>query len=68
MGWEFKGTKTRGYAMTGKGTPLKTSVVLSISRHSCAGDSFTGYSGLYRGEFLVVSILVACETRSVGFI
>ena len=27
-------------------------------RHSCAGDSFTGHSGLYRGESLVVSILV----------
>ena len=27
-------------------------------RCSCAGHSFTGHSGLYRGESLVVSILV----------
>ena len=26
-------------------------------RRSCAGDSFAGHSGLYRGESLVVSIL-----------
>ena len=27
-------------------------------RCSCAGDSFAGHSGLYRGECLMVSILV----------
>ena len=27
-------------------------------RRSCVGDSFTGHSGPYRGESLVVSILV----------
>ena len=27
-------------------------------RRSCAGDSFAGHLGLYRGDSLVVSILV----------
>ena len=27
-------------------------------RHSCAGDSFAGHSGLYRSESFMVSILV----------
>ena len=30
-----------------------------IRMHSCAGDSFAGHLGLYHGESLVVSILVA---------
>ena len=34
-------------------------------RHSCAGDSFTDHSGLYRGESLVVSILF-CVWDLVG--
>ena len=35
-------------------------------RRSCTGDSFAGHSGLYLGEFLVVSFFV-CETRSARF-
>ena len=33
-------------------------------RRSCAGDSFTGHLGLYRGESLVVSILFCVLHKS----
>ena len=48
------------------GIPARYSVVLVErlgglffdNRHFCTEDSFLGHSGLYRGESLVVSILV----------
>ena len=50
------------------GIPTRSRVVLVErlgglffdGRRSCAGDSFAGHSGLYRGESLLVSIICLC--------